>query len=57
MESSQYQQDPLPLFMYYTPLPSNGLQIDAQETSRTYLFVTSLDSEQVRAKRSFDYGR
>jgi hypothetical protein len=43
--------------MYYTPLPLNGFQLDAQESNRTYLFVTSIDSEQARAKRSFDYGR
>jgi hypothetical protein len=55
-ENSQFQPDLLPLFVYYTPLPSNGLQLDAQETNRTYLFVTSLDTQQDRAKRSFDYG-
>ena len=43
--------------MYYTPLPSNGFQLDAQETNRTYLFVTSLDTQQDRAKQSFDYGK
>ncbi|CAF4806446.1 unnamed protein product, partial [Rotaria socialis] len=45
----------LPVFVYYTPLPVNGFELDPQETSRTYLFVTSIDSEQARAKRSFEY--
>ncbi|CAF1126931.1 unnamed protein product [Adineta steineri] len=55
VENSQYQQDILPLFIYYTPLPFNGLQLDAEESARTFLFVTSLDTDQARAKRSFDY--
>ena len=42
--------------MYYTPLPSSGFQLGAQDTSRTYLFVTSLDTDQTRANRSFEYG-
>ncbi len=57
MENSQFQPDLLSLFIYYTPLPSNGFQLDAQETNRTYLFVTSLDTQQDRAKQSFDYGK
>ncbi|CAF3981203.1 unnamed protein product [Rotaria sp. Silwood2] len=55
VENNLFQNDRLSLFMYYTPLPTDGFQLGAQETSRTYLFVTSLDTEQVRAKRSFDY--
>ncbi|CAF3721880.1 unnamed protein product [Rotaria sordida] len=55
VENNLFQSNRLSLFMYYTPLPTNGFQLGAQETSRTYLFVTSLDTEQARAKRSFDY--
>ena len=57
MENDQYQPEVLPLFIYYTPLPLRGLQLDASESNRTYLFVTSLDTQQARAKRSFDYGK
>ena len=55
-EDNFFQLDLLPLFIYYTPLPSNGLRLTAQETSRKYLFVTSLDTQQARANRSFHYG-
>ncbi|CAF3413981.1 unnamed protein product [Rotaria socialis] len=55
LENNQFQQEQLPVFVYYTPLPVNGFELDPQETSRTYLFVTSIDSEQARAKRSFEY--
>ena len=57
VENNRFQRDVLPLFVYYTPLPSNGLQLGAQETNHTYIFVTSLDTQQDRAKRSFDYGK
>jgi hypothetical protein len=56
VENSQYQSERLPLFIYYTPLPTNGFQLNEQDASQTYLFVTSLDTQQARAKRSFDYG-
>ena len=56
VENDQFQAKPLPIFIYYTPLPVNGLQLDADESSRTYLFVTSIDEKQSRAKQSFDYG-
>ncbi|CAF2078358.1 unnamed protein product [Rotaria magnacalcarata] len=55
VENNQFQLEQLPVFVYYTPLPVNGFELDPQETSRTYLFVTSIDSEQERAKRSFEY--
>ena len=57
VESTQYQQDVLPIFIYYTPLPLNGFVLGAGESSRTYLLVTSLDTQQARAKGSFDYGK
>ena len=46
----------MPVFVYYTPLPIKGLELDQDETSRTYLFVTSIDNNQTIAKQSFDYG-
>jgi hypothetical protein len=46
----------LPVFIYYTPLPVQGLELDLEETNRTYLFVTSIDENQSIAKQSFDYG-
>jgi len=46
----------LPVFIYYTPLPVQGLELDQEETNRTYLFVTSIDGNQSIAKQSFDYG-
>ncbi|UJR10942.1 hypothetical protein I4U23_015127 [Adineta vaga] len=55
VENAQYQRDVLPLFMYYTPLPVDGLQLAADESTHTYIFVTSLDTQQMRAKVSFDY--
>ncbi|CAF4003319.1 unnamed protein product [Rotaria magnacalcarata] len=55
VENNQFQLEQLPVFVYYTPLPVNGFELDPQETSRTYLFVTSIDSEQERAKRRFEY--
>ncbi|CAF3539667.1 unnamed protein product [Rotaria sp. Silwood1] len=55
VENNLFQNDRLSLFMYYTPLPIDGFQLGEEETSRTYLFVTSLDTEQTRAKQSFDY--
>ncbi|CAF1604892.1 unnamed protein product [Adineta ricciae] len=55
VENNRFQRDVLPLFVYYTPLPANGLQLGAHETNHTYIFVTSLDTQQDRAKRSFDY--
>lgn len=57
VENDQFQTEPLPVFIYYTPLPVDGLQLDADETTRTYLFVTSIDEKQSRAKQSFDYGK
>jgi hypothetical protein len=47
----------LPVFIYYTPLPFQGLELDLKETNRTYLFVTSIDENQSIAKKSFDYGK
>jgi hypothetical protein len=35
----------------------DGLEVDKDETTRTYLFVTSIDEKQSRAKQSFDYGK
>ncbi|CAF3541630.1 unnamed protein product [Rotaria sp. Silwood1] len=55
VENNQFQQDPLSVFIYYTPLPVEGLELDEEETTRTYLFVTSIDEKQSRAKQSFDY--
>jgi hypothetical protein len=46
----------LPVFVYYTPLPVQGLELDQEETNRTYLFVTSIDENQLRANQSFFYG-
>lgn len=57
VENSQFQPKPLPVFIYYTPLPVDGLHLDEQETRQTYLFVTSIDEQEARAKQSFDYGR
>jgi hypothetical protein len=45
------------VFIYYTPLPVKGLELNQDETTRTYLFVTSIDEKQSRAKQSFDYGK
>lgn len=56
VETDQFQAEPLPVYIYYTPLPVDGLQLNADETTRTYLFVTSIDEQQSRAKQSFDYG-
>jgi hypothetical protein len=47
----------LPVFVYYTPLPIEGLALDQDEITRTYLFVTAIDEKQSRAKQSFDYGK
>ncbi|CAF0878103.1 unnamed protein product [Rotaria sordida] len=55
VENIQYQQEPLSVFIYYTPLPYEGFELDPQETDRTYLFVTSIDEHQARARQSFDY--
>jgi hypothetical protein len=57
VENDQFQQESLPIFVYYTPLPVEGLKLDQEETSRTYFFVTSIDDKQSRAKQSFDYGK
>ena len=57
VENDQVQQEPLPVFVYYTPLPGEGLKLDPEETSRTYLFITSIDEKQSRAKQSFEYGK
>ncbi len=57
MENTQFQKEPLSVFIYYTPLPVKGLELNREETTRTYLFVTSIDEKQSRAKQSFDYGR
>ena len=56
MENEQYQSEPLSVFVYYTPLPVDGLELGQDEMTRTYLFVTSIDEQQSRAKQSFDYG-
>lgn len=56
VENSQFQTEPLPVFVYYTPLPINGLELHEEEKSRTYFFVTSIDEKKTRAKKSFDYG-
>jgi hypothetical protein len=42
--------------IYYTPLPIEGLELEHDETNRTYIFVTSIDSNQSIAKQTFDYG-
>ncbi|CAF4568307.1 unnamed protein product [Rotaria sp. Silwood2] len=55
VENIRYQQEPLSVFIYYTPLPYEGFELDPQETDRTYLFVTSVDEHQARAKQSFHY--
>ncbi|CAF4294894.1 unnamed protein product [Rotaria sp. Silwood2] len=55
IENNQFQPEALPVFVYYTPLPHKGLELDHDETNRTYLFVTSIDSNQSIAKQSFDY--
>ncbi len=56
VENNQFQQEPLSVFVYHTPLPVDGLKLDKNEITRTYLFVTSIDENQSRAKQSFDYG-
>ncbi|CAF4575481.1 unnamed protein product [Rotaria socialis] len=55
VENDQFQKEPLSVFVYYTPLPVNGLKLGKHEKSRTYLFVTSIDEQKSRAKSSFDY--
>ncbi|CAF1270300.1 unnamed protein product [Adineta steineri] len=55
IENSQFQTESLPVFVYYTPLPVHGLELNEDETNRTYLFVTSIDGNQSIAKQSFDY--
>ncbi|CAF1060401.1 unnamed protein product [Adineta steineri] len=55
VENNQFQQEPLSVFVYYTPLPAEGLELNGDETTRTYLFVTSIDEKKSRAKNSFDY--
>jgi hypothetical protein len=57
VENSQFQQEPLSVFVYYTPLPVEGLELNEDETTRIYLFVTSIDEKQSTAKESFDYGK
>ncbi len=57
IENNQFQAEPLPVFVYYTPLPVQGLELDQYETNRTYIFVTSIDGNQSIAKQSFDYGK
>lgn len=57
VENNQFQQESLSVFMYYTPLPVNGFELESYETNRTYLFVTSIDNDQARARRSFEYGK
>ncbi len=57
VENDQFQHETLPIFVYYTPLPTGGLKLNSEEISRTYFFVTSIDDKQSRAKRSFDYGK
>ncbi|CAF1665004.1 unnamed protein product [Rotaria magnacalcarata] len=55
VENVQFQKEPLSVFVYYTPLPVNGLKLGKHEKRRTYLFVTSIDEQKSRAKSSFDY--
>ncbi|CAM4963855.1 unnamed protein product [Rotaria socialis] len=55
IENHQFQAETLPIFVYYTPLPIKGFELDQEETNRTYLFVTSIDNNQSIAKQSFDY--
>ncbi len=57
IENNQFQKEPLPVYVYYTPLPFQGLELAENETIRTYLFVTSIDQNQTIAKQSFDYGK
>jgi hypothetical protein len=56
IENNQFENDSLPIYIYYTPLPIEGLELDHDETNRTYIFVTSIDSNQSIAKQTFDYG-
>ena len=56
IEDKMFQDQALPVFIYYTPLPSQGLELDSNETNRTLLFVTSIDGNQSIAKQSFDNG-
>lgn len=56
VENNQFQAERLPVHIYYTPLPKDGLALGEQETKQTFLFVTAIDGQQARAKRSFDYG-
>ncbi|CAF4451865.1 unnamed protein product [Rotaria sp. Silwood2] len=55
IENNQFQKEALSLFVYYTPLTTKVLELDKEETNRTYLFVTSIDNNQTIAKQSFDY--
>lgn len=55
IENNQFQKDFLPVYVYYTPLPSDGLTLDSNETTRTYLFITSIDYNQTLAQQSFNY--
>lgn len=57
VENDQFQTEPLPVYIYYTPLPVDGLELDADETTETFVFITSIDEQQSRAKQSFDYGQ
>ncbi|CAM4848843.1 unnamed protein product, partial [Rotaria magnacalcarata] len=55
VENDRFQKERTTVFVYYTSLPVNGLKLGKHEKSRKYVFVTSIDEKQSRAKSSFDY--
>ncbi|CAF0931640.1 unnamed protein product [Didymodactylos carnosus] len=55
VENNQFQSEKLKVYIYYTPLPVDGLELNENETTKTFVFVTSMDTSNQTAKKSFDY--
>ncbi|CAF1205270.1 unnamed protein product [Didymodactylos carnosus] len=55
VENNQFESEKLKVYIYYTPLPVDGLELNENETTKTFVFVTSMDTSNQTAKKSFDY--
>ncbi|CAF1629042.1 unnamed protein product, partial [Didymodactylos carnosus] len=55
VEDNQFQDEKLKVYIYYTPLPHAGLELDETETTKVFVHVSSMDTNQQNAKKSFDY--
>ena len=42
IENNQFQQEPLPVFVYYTSLPSQGLELNKQELIKVLIVVNNI---------------